>query len=93
MVPNKEMEILDMKFISAFGLTIGVLAICIGSSQAAKKDCGSEIKRVEAMMPPNLSAGKSAMAKAELRIAAEKAANKDEKACLMHVDTAEKSIK
>ncbi|GJE04296.1 hypothetical protein GMJLKIPL_6257 [Methylobacterium isbiliense] len=45
------------------------------------------------MMPANQDAGKAAMARAELKIAAEKAASKDERGCMMHVGNAEKAIK
>ena len=82
-----------MRSVLTFALTVCVASICAGSAQAAEKNCASEMKRVETLMPPNQNAGKGAMARAELKLAAEKAANQDEKGCMTHVDNAEKSIR
>lgn len=82
-----------MKNVLAFIFMAGALTVWSASSQAAEKDCASEIKRVDAMMPANQDAGKAAMARSELKIAAEKAAKKDEQGCMMHVGNAEKSAK
>jgi hypothetical protein len=75
-----------------FALAFGALAAA-APAQAANKDCASEMKRVEAAMPSNLDAGKSDMLRAEMKIAAEKAAQKDEKGCMEHVQKAEKAMK
>lgn len=82
-----------MTNVSAFALTAALLAFGAVPSQAAERNCASEMKRVDAMMPANQDAGKAAMARAELKIASEKAAKKDEQGCMMHVGNAEKSIK
>ncbi|MDR7040328.1 MULTISPECIES: hypothetical protein [Methylobacterium] len=82
-----------MRNVSAFALTAALLAFGVAPLQAAEKDCASEMKRVDAMMPANQDAGKAAMARAELKIASEKAAKKDEQGCMMHVGNAEKAIK
>lgn len=82
-----------MRNISAFALATGLLTVFAAPSQAAQTDCASEMKRVEAMMPPNQDAGKAAMAKTELKIASEEAAKKNEQGCMMHVGNAEKAMK
>lgn len=82
-----------MRNIIALALLTGSLTVFAASGQAAGKDCASEMKRVDALMPANQDAGKAAMARAELKIAAEKAANKDEQGCMMHVGNAEKTLK
>ncbi len=81
-----------MKNILTFAVIAGALAIVATPSQAAK-DCSGEMKRVDALMPADQSAGKAAMARAELKIAADKAAKKDEQGCMMHVGNAEKALK
>ena len=81
-----------MRNIVAIGLLAGALAIYSAPSMAAGKDCATEMKRVDALVPPNASAGKGAMARAELKIASEKASMKDEQGCLAHVDKAEKAM-
>ncbi|GEP05592.1 hypothetical protein MOX02_36300 [Methylobacterium oxalidis] len=82
-----------MRNIVASVLVAGALTGLVAPAQAAGKDCASEMKRVEAAMPANQDAGKSAMARAELKIAAEKAAKKDEQGCMTHVGNAEKAMK
>lgn len=82
-----------MRNILVLALLTSALPGFVASAQAAGNDCASEMKRVDAMMPANQDAGKAAMARAELKIAAEKSASKDERGCMMHVGNAEKAIK